>query len=50
VAEIDRILDTPFDRLERNEINVRKLLNKFHDNPRLVSAGGRKDSGCCCCS
>lgn len=37
-AEVERIIKTPFGSLERKEVYVRKLLSRFHDNPRLVSS------------
>lgn len=30
-------MDTPYHELERKEMHVRKLLTRFHDNPKLVS-------------
>ena len=38
--ELVRILAEPADDLNRREVHVRKLLHKFHDDPRLVSSHG----------
>ncbi|CAM9235500.1 unnamed protein product, partial [Ectocarpus fasciculatus] len=37
--EIERILSQPFAALSRQEMAVRKLLSKFHDNPEQVKRG-----------
>jgi len=37
-SEVQRILDTPWGLLNRRETQVRKLLAKFHDDPRLLQA------------
>ncbi len=34
--EIERILGQPFSSLTRQEMAVKKLLSKFHDNPEMV--------------
>lgn len=34
--EIERILSQPFAALSRQEMSVRKLLSKYHDNPEAV--------------
>ena len=33
---IDRIMFQPFSSLSRHEMNVKKLLSKFHDNPDII--------------
>ena len=34
--EIERIIGQPFSSLTRQEMAVKKLLSKFHDNPEMV--------------
>ena len=36
--EIERILSTPFKQCNRREVAVHKLMQKFHDNPKLLKA------------
>ncbi len=38
--ELARILAESTDNLSRNEMHIRKLLHKFHDDPQLVSPDG----------
>ena len=35
-VDIERIMVSTFSMLSRNEMNVRKLLNKIHDDPDLI--------------
>jgi len=37
--EIERIIDTPWHALERKEVLIRKLLNKFHDRSEVDGTG-----------
>ncbi len=34
--EIERIITTPFSALSRQEMSVKKLLSKFHDDPEII--------------
>lgn len=44
--ELQRILAEPVENLNRREMHVRKLVNKFHDDPQLIQNAGTQEAAC----
>ena len=40
--EVDRIRETPFSKLQRREVIVKKLLNKYHDDAEMMKRKAEK--------